>query len=416
VMDKSWESASASKVENTWLSNIEITSKKWKSKSVPPFQRGMSEGQGDFQNGREIERFTDKMFCPNCNITYPEFTTQHFSPNRAEWACECCHWLWEILQVDFDKIIEPSSPLKDAILPWRDSNIWQAILRKLCEKYDQDLEKVWKDQPDWFLHVIVYWDNEELHLPIWSRIPVKWKWASFKYVWMEDVIKDQFEKGMLTVDFQAMLDMKPCPQCFWSKIKKESLHVFLTFPKKAVANIKKLPHFWESFLQQKNLPFTKPEDDWFEKINIWDLQKIPLEEMRELLQLYISSTTQPQQLIARITNPLLDRVQTIEDLWLGYLTTNRQIDTLSWWEIQRLRLAKQLWNKLTGIVYVLDEPTIWLDVKEIERTIQAIRKLKDMWNTIMVVEHNEEFIEASDRIVEIWPGAGDFGWELMFSW
>ena len=233
---------------------------------------------------------------------------------------------------------------------------------------------------------------------------------------MEDVIKDQYEKWMLTVDFQAMLDMKPCPECFWSKIKRESLHVFLTFPKKAASKIKKLPHYFESFIQQKNLPFAKPEDDWIEKINIRDLQKIPLNEMHELLQLFVDSSTQPQQLIARITNPLLDRVQTIEDLWLWYITTNRQIDTLSWWEIQRLRLAKQLWNKLTGIVYVLDEPTIWLDRKEIERTIQAIRKLKDMWNTIMVVEHNEEFIEASDWIVEIWPGAGDFWWELMFSW
>ena len=417
VMDKSWESASVSKVENTWLSNIEITSKRSSKKSSSWTEWNEVWGSWVWvNNDREIERFTDKMFCPNCNITYPEFTTQHFSPNRWEWACECCHGLGEILQVDFDKIIEPNSPLKDAILPWRDSNIWQAIFRKLCEKYDQDLEKVWKDQPDWFLHVVVYWDNEELRLPIWSRIPVKWKWASFKYVWMEDVIKDQFEKWMLTVDFQAMLDMKPCPECFWSKIKKESLHVFLTFPKKAVAHIKKLPHYWESFLQQKDLPFTKPEDDWLEKINIWDLQKIPLQEMRELLQLYINSTTQPELLIHRITNPLLDRVQTIEDLGLGYLTTNRQIDTLSWWEIQRLRLAKQLWNKLTWIVYVLDEPTIWLDVKEIERTIQAIRKLKDMWNTIMVVEHNEEFIEASDWIVEIWPGAGDFGWELIFSW
>ena len=410
VMDKSWESVSVSKVENTWLSNIEITTK---SKKTTKKEDSSSTKEQAYKE--EIQWFTDKMFCPNCNIVYPEFTTQHFSPNRWEWACECCHWLWEILQVDFDKIIEPTSPLKDAILPWRDSNIWQAILRKLCEKYNQDLEKPWKDQPDWFLHVVVYWDNEELRLPIWSRIPVKWKRASFKYVWMEDVIKDQYEKWMLTVDFQAMLDMKPCPQCYWSKIKKESLHVFLTFPKKSAKEIKNLPHYSESFLQQ-DLPFAKPEDDWFEKINIWDLQKIPLQEMRELLQLFIDSTTQPPLLINRITNPLLDRVQTIEDLWLWYLTTNRQIDTLSWWEIQRLRLAKQLWNKLTWIVYVLDEPTIWLDRKEIDRTIKAIRRLKDMWNTIMVVEHNEEFIEASDRIVEIGPGAGDFWWELMFSW
>lgn len=91
------------------------------------------------------------------------------------------------------------------------------------------------------------------------------------------------------------------------------------------------------------------------------------------------------------------------------------MDTLSWWEIQRLRLAKQLGNKLTGIMYVLDEPTIWLDDEEIQRVITAIRSLKDMGNTIVVVEHNEEFIQASDWVVEIWPGAGDFGWELVFS-
>lgn len=411
VMDQKSESVSASKVENTSMSNIEISS----NKSDKRWTENNKTSWSKYDNSEdEIQRFTDKMFCPNCNITYPEFTTQHFSPNRAEWACECCHGLWEVLQVDFDKIIEPSSPLKDAILPWRDSNIWQAILRKLCEKYNQNLEKVRSEQPERFLHIVVYWDNEELKLPVGSRLPVKWKRAWFKYVWMEDVIKEQYEKWMLTVDFQAMLDMKPCPECFWSKIKRESLHVFLAFPKSASKEIKKLPHYSESFLQQ-DLPFAKPENDWLEKINIRDLQKIPLEEMRELIQLYVSTTDQPQLLISRITNPLIDRVQTIDDLWLWYLTTNRQIDTLSWWEIQRLRLAKQLWNKLTWIVYVLDEPTIWLDTKEIERTIRAIRKLKDMWNTIMVVEHNEEFIQASDWIVEIWPWAGDFWWELIFS-
>ncbi|MBO4203662.1 hypothetical protein J5893_02395 [bacterium] len=88
--------------------------------------------------------------------------------------------------------------------------------------------------------------------------------------------------------------------------------------------------------------------------------------------------------------------------------TIRQIDTLSGGEIQRLRLAKQLGNKLTGIVYVLDEPTIGLDIDEIEKAVKAIKQLKAMGNTIIVVEHNEEFIQASDRVVEIGPEAGDF--------
>jgi excinuclease ABC subunit A len=95
---------------------------------------------------------------------------------------------------------------------------------------------------------------------------------------------------------------------------------------------------------------------------------------------------------------------------------NRGIDTLSGGEIQRLRLAKQLGNKLTGIIYVLDEPTIGLDDREIQRAINSIKKLKEMGNTIIVVEHNEEFIKASDRVVEIGPGAGDFWGKLLFSW
>ncbi|MDR0369816.1 MAG: hypothetical protein LBH96_04880 [Candidatus Peribacteria bacterium] len=106
-------------------------------------------------------------------------------------------------------------------------------------------------------------------------------------------------------------------------------------------------------------------------------------------------------LIERITRPLIDRISTIDELGLSYLMTIRQIDTLSGGEIQRLRLAKQLGNKLTGIVYVLDEPTIGLDIAEIEKTINSIRKLKAMGNTIIVVEHNEEFIQASDWVVEI---------------
>lgn len=91
------------------------------------------------------------------------------------------------------------------------------------------------------------------------------------------------------------------------------------------------------------------------------------------------------------------------------------METLSGGEIQRLRLAKQLGNKLTGIIYVLDEPTIGLDEVEIQKVIRAIGTLKDMGNTIVVVEHNEEFITASDWITEIGPGSGDFGGKVIFN-
>ena len=113
-----------------------------------------------------LQRFTDKMFCPNCNIVYPEFTTKHFSPNRQEGACEHCNGIGEILQVDYNKIIDPNSSFRNAILPWRDSNLGQEVLRKLAEKYSMDLEKPRKDQPERFLHTVVYGDNENMRVMI----------------------------------------------------------------------------------------------------------------------------------------------------------------------------------------------------------------------------------------------------------
>lgn len=377
------EDPNTNNVKNTNISNISITSKPTKkqtkkSELSPEGALDFSTGQSPVYPSHSIQRFTDKMFCPNCNITYPEFTTQHFSPNRQEWACPHCHWMWEILSVDFDKILDPNSPLASAILPRRDSNYGQAILTKLCEKYSMSMTKLRKDQPEWFLHIIMYGDNELL------RIPSQWKQINITYQWMEEIIKEQYAKWVLTVDFQAMLEMRACPECNGSRLKKESMNVFLEFQNK--------------------------------RFNIWDLQKIQLSDLFNIIADFTQYTSHPPQLVQRITKPLLDRLQTINELWLSYLMTIRQIDTLSGGEIQRLRLAKQLWNKLTGIVYVLDEPTIWLDVAEIDKAIKAIKKLKSMGNTIIVVEHNEEFIQASDWVVEIWPGAGDFGWKVIFNW
>ena len=398
------EPTSQKQVEANFWAGIEITQAK-KSKKAD----SKADGQEILQWTR-IQRFTDKMYCPNCNITYPEFTTQHFSPNRQEGACSHCLGIWEILQVDYNKVIDPASPLIDAILPWRDSNLGQWVLKKLCEKYSMDPEKKRAEQPERFLNVVIEGDQELLRINTWG------KYTSIKYNGIEEIIKDQYVKGLLTVDFQAMLNMKTCPHCFGSRLKKESLHCFLTIKKEDIGKKSDFSNLLPTlFTQQEGLPFAQPEDQDLIKFNIRDLQKIELNELINLLELYKSTSEKPINLLERILNPLLDRAKTIQELGLGYLMLTRGVDTLSGGEIQRLRLAKQLWNKLTGIIYVLDEPTIGLDTWEIKKAIVSINKLKEMGNTIIVVEHNEEFIRASDRIVEIWPWAWDFGWELIFN-
>ena len=398
------EPTSQKQVGANFWAGIEITQAK-KSKKAD----SKADGQ-EITQWTRIQRFTDKMYCPNCNITYPEFTTQHFSPNRQEGACSHCLGIWEILQVDYNKVIDPASPLIDAILPWRDSNLGQWVLKKLCEKYSMDPEKKRAEQPERFLNVVIEGDQELLRINTWG------KYTSIKYNGIEEIIKDQYVKGLLTVDFQAMLNMKTCPHCFGSRLKKESLHCFLTIKKQDFEKKSEFSNLLPTlFTQQEGLPFAQPEDQDLIKFNIRDLQKIELNELINLLELYKSTSEKPINLLERILNPLLDRAKTIQELGLGYLMLTRGVDTLSGGEIQRLRLAKQLWNKLTGIIYVLDEPTIGLDTWEIKKAIVSINKLKEMGNTIIVVEHNEEFIRASDRIVEIWPWAWDFGWELIFN-
>lgn len=336
-----------------------------------------------------VKWFTDKMYCPDCNVTYPEFTPQHFSPNRQEWACPVCHGIWEILQVDLDKVIDQYSPYYNAILPWRDSVFGQTVLKKLAEKYSIDTDKLWKDLPERFQHVVIYGDEELIRVQTW------WKYSSVKYQGIEHILKEQYVKWLLTVDFQAMLEMKPCPECKWHKLRKESLNVFI------------------------ELGDLENKGERSKKYNIADLQKFSLDDLVKFFSSYQEymkkNNNKSDILVNRITNPLLDRIKIIHDLWLGYIDLSRTIDTLSGWEIQRLRLAKQLGNKLTWIIYVLDEPTIGLSDKEIEKVIVAIRNLQKMWNTVIVVEHNEDFIKSADWIVEIWPWAGDFGWEKIFN-
>lgn len=376
-----------------------------------PWKKSKSKKTWDLKlttwNSWTIRRFTDKMYCAECNVTYPEFTPQHFSPNRQEWACPSCHGIGEILQVDFDKILDPMSPYLKAIVPRRDSNLWQGLLVKLAQKYSIGQEQLWKDLPERFQHVVLFWDEELI------RISYGGKYISMYYKGIEEIIKDQYAKGLLTVDFQVMLDMRVCPECNGARLKKESLHVFLTIGQKIKDERWKMREAWWKDEKKDLWSLVYPLSS---KVNIADLQQMKLNNLISFLDEFTANSGKDKLLTSRILNPLIDRAKTIQELWLWYLSLHRWMDTLSWWEIQRLRLAKQLGNKLTWIVYVLDEPTIGLDEREIQRAIIAIQRLKEMGNTIIVVEHNEDFIKASDRVVEIGPGAGDFGGNVIFNW
>jgi excinuclease ABC subunit A len=208
--------------------------------------------------------------------------------------------------------------------------------------------------------------------------------------------------------------MQACPECHGSKLRKESMYVFLYTGDPATQPTNIFAHRGGKAIG-KHDDGSDDESIMEGMYTIYDLQRMRIRDLVETLKLFQSKTNKPSELIHRIMTPLLDRLETISGLGLWHLNLHRQVDTLSGGEIQRLRLAKQLGNKLTGIMYVLDEPTIGLDDVEIQRTITAIQSLKKVGNTIIVVEHNDAFIKAADWIVEIGPGSGDFGGKLQFS-
>jgi len=142
----------------------------------------------DIDKNLNIKSYTIYSYCSNCNIHFPEYTPAHFSPNRVEWACKECKWTGETLQVDFEKIIDENQPVKNAILPWRDSSIGQKILTKLSMEYGFNLDVKWKNLDEELKNIILYGDGELLRLNMW------WKFISLYYEWVESILKEQYEK------------------------------------------------------------------------------------------------------------------------------------------------------------------------------------------------------------------------------
>lgn len=166
-----------------------------------------------------INRFTDKVFCPKCNITYPEFTTQHFSSNRSEWACPVCHGLGDVLDLQLDQVIDPSQPYLKAIIPRQSNTLWQQILTKFASKYEVDQTKLRHTLPDRFTDIIIKGDREMMK--VWAM----GRWHSFYYNGLIDMLTSQFNKGILGTEFQSLFGTKPCDACHGAKLRPESLNV-----------------------------------------------------------------------------------------------------------------------------------------------------------------------------------------------
>jgi len=331
-------------------------------------------------NGKETV-YSEKLMCPICGYSIEDLEPRMFSFNSPYGACPDCNGLGVKLEIDPYRIInsEELSILEGAIKPWGEPNPFlEEKLERLAREKGIDLDTPWGDLPQNFKNLILYGteDPDKVHgrqdqleqdyYYFEGVIPYLWR----RYYETEsDWVKEEIEKYMVK---------KTCQTCGGSRLKKESL--FVRIRDKSIWDVVRMD--------------IKSALEWFENLKLKGKEEVI-----------------GRQIVKEISN----RLRFLKDVGLGYLTLDRSIDTLSSGENQRVRLATQIGSGLTGVLYVLDEPSIGLHPRDIDCLIDTLKKLRDLGNTVIVVEHDKETIEAADWIIDLGPGAGENGGYVVFS-
>lgn len=315
--------------------------------------------------------FSERFACPNCGISLPELEPRLFSFNSPIGACPFCSGLGEKLEVDPDLVV-PNKNLtlaEGAIQPWakashkigRQGYFWWK-LQKLSEEYNFSLDEEFKNLPKDVQNIILFGNGYfEGVIPGLER---RWKETD------SDATRDEIEQYMR---------VKICPECQGKRLRPEVLSI---------------------------------------KINeksIDDIVKISIGQGKIFFENLLKNLKQDQLKIALpILKEILNRLKFLIDVGLDYLTLERKGGTLAGGEAQRIRLATQIGSRLTGVTYILDEPSIGLHARDQKRLINSLKELRDLGNTVIVVEHDPQTILAADWIIDMGPGAGKYGGKVIF--
>ncbi|MDA7760697.1 excinuclease ABC subunit UvrA, partial [bacterium] len=326
--------------------------------------------------------FSAKFACPTCNYSLSELEPKLFSFNNPFGACKTCDGLGIHQFFDVDRIIQhpEASIAEGAIRGWdRRSLFYFNMLSSLAEHYDFDIEKPWKDLSQLHQQKILFGsDDEEITFNYMNdRGTVFRRHHSFEGVIpnMERRYRDT-ESNSVREDLSKFMTTSDCPDCEGTRLCKSARNVYVD--NKRIEDIVAMP-VGECF-------------DYFETIDLPGRQG---------------------QIAEKIIKEIRDRFCFLVDVGLNYLSLNRSAETLSGGEAQRIRLASQIGAGLVGVMYILDEPSIGLHQRDNERLLKTLVRLRDLGNTVIVVEHDEDAIKAADYIIDIGPGAGVHGGEIV---
>lgn len=326
--------------------------------------------------------FSQKFSCPNCGFSFPEMSPRIFSFNSPRGACPKCNGLG--IKKTFDPYLivpDPSLSLNEgAILPWREKGeaFLRPILKGLSEHYRFSLDTPFNRLPKSIQDVLLYGSKEE-------KIPFRATgkgtphlfWQRFEGV-IGELEKRQTEEGEQEESFDRFMRTIPCPECHGTRLKQEVLSI-----KVGGKSIAEVTRFY----------------------------------LQEALDFFVNLSLSPRaEKIARgVLREIEDRLRFLIEVGLEYLTLDRSAATLSGGESQRIRLATQIGSSLVGVLYVLDEPSIGLHQRDHLRLLSMLKKLRDLGNTVVVVEHDEETIRSADYVIDMGPGPGDRGGKVVFA-
>jgi len=307
--------------------------------------------------------FSRRLACVDCGLSMPEMTPRAFSFNSPHGACTDCQGLGTMIDFDPGRIIpdESKSLGEGAIAPWSKGD------RKLVREQLQALSR------DFGIDLTVPFGK----LPRKSREALLF--GSGKFEGLIPNLRRRFEEGSWSEqeDLEPYRSLRPCPTCRGERLKTQSLSVKVKA--RTVADY-------------VNLPISEALDV-FDDLVLTDREAIIAE---------------------RILREIQERLRFLNDVGVGYLTLGRSAATLSGGEGQRIRLATQIGANLTGVLYVLDEPSIGLHQRDNRKLLGTLSRLRDLGNTVVVVEHDEETIRVADYVVDLGPGAGDLGGHVIF--
>jgi len=327
--------------------------------------------------------FSAKFACPICGYSLTELEPRMFSFNNPMGACPSCDGLGVKQEFDPDKIVHDSSLslANGAIRGWdRRTPYFYSMLTSLANHYGFDLEIPFKELSKKTQNIILYGTGDE---PIEFRYILGQRKLVRRIHPFEGVIPNmqrryqETESPAVKDDLAKYLSSAPCSDCNGTRLKLASRHIFIA---------------------EKNLP---------------EITALTIDRALEFFQ-SLRLSGQRGEIAVKILKEVRDRLQFLLNVGLEYLSLNRSAETLSGGEAQRIRLASQLGSGLVGVMYILDEPTIGLHQRDNQRLLETLTHLRDAGNTVIVVEHDAETILTADHVVDVGPGAGIHGGNIIF--